>query len=388
MAKLGVNREDQKRRNRGMVLRLVATGQCASRVELSRRMGLSKMAISQIVNELQEKGALTETVPVPGREKGEPGRIPMGIGISPDMPGFIGVLVQRGYCEAILCDLQLRVLRHERIDREWQSREELTEDLFCMTDRLMEEGVPVAGIGAASIGPVKVGEGIIAKPLFFNGIGDIHIRDMMQERYKIPTFFDHDNQSAVLAEYLYGNGRGYSDILLVSVGRGVGCGILTDGLRMHSSTGYAPEIGHLSIDRHGIPCICGNTGCLECYINQNRILERFRREVGGHSSYEAYCRKKDEQSVAILSELAADLTEALVNALNILNSQIVILCADCCCWPEWMLRRIEDDINSRKFGFGEERIVVRKPRFLRETQVLGAACNAIVKVFEGELYVQ
>lgn len=383
MTKLGVNRDNQKKINRGLTLKLIATQQCSSRIELSRVTGLTKMAISQIVGELIAKGYVVE---VEKESTAELGRRPVGLEISPRAPRYAGVQVQRGYCEAVLCDMQMKVLKSERIVREWTDSEELLEAVYTLMDHMLEGEEQVAAIGAASIGPVSVKEGRIIHPLYFNGVGDIPIKSLLEKRYEMPVYFDHDNQSAALVEQLYGNGRGYQDILLVSVGRGVGCGILVDGQRMHSYSGYAPEIGHISIDHNGIPCVCGNVGCLERYVNSTVMHRRFAKALGQDLEYHRFYTMTDRPEIdKILRDQIHNLTQGIVNAVNILNSQIVLLGMDCAYWPEEYVQLLETEINEKKFGNREVRIPVKKTRFLYQSQVLGAACNAVSQVFSGEL---
>lgn len=383
MLKLGVNRDNQKKTNRGLVLKLIATQQCTSRIDLSRMTGLTKTAISQIVNELIEREFLIETEK---ETSAGLGRNPVGLNISPRAPRYAGVLIQRGYCEAVLCDMQLNVLKNEQIEREWQSQDELMQAAYTLLDRMLEGEDQVAGIGAASIGPVSIKEGRIVHPLYFNEVGNIEIRKLLEERYHLPVFFDHDNQSAVQAEQLYGNGRGYQDILLVGVDRGVGCGILVEGERVHSYSGYAPEIGHISIDFNGRPCICGNVGCLERYVNYNETMKQFREATGLNLTYAQFCQREDDPRIdAVLKDVVQKLTSAVVSALNILNSQIILLCMDCDYWPEKYISMMEEEINRKKFGNHGIRILVRKTRFRKQTHVLGAACNVINQVFQGEL---
>ncbi|MDO4343907.1 MAG: ROK family transcriptional regulator [Eubacteriales bacterium] len=385
MSKLGVNREHQKKTNRGLVLKLIATGQCASRVELARATGLTKMAITQIVNELIEKDYLIEKNDL-DKNPASLGRNPISLGISPRAPRYAGILVQRGFCQAVLCDMELHVLKSERIDRDCQNEKELMEDVFSLLDRVLEGETNVAGIGAASIGAVDVKEGVIVRPLYFNDIRNVKLRAHLEERYGLPVSFDHDNQSAVLAEQLYGNGRGYQDILLVGVSRGVGCGILVEGRRMHSHNGYAPEIGHVSIDSHGKRCICGNLGCLEQYVNSMETRRRFCEATGLDLTYDEFCRMTEDPRVdAIMREVVADLCSGILSVLNILNSQIVLLCMDCCSWPDKYIQMIEQDINKKRFGNGNILVPVKKTYFLHQTQVLGAACNIINMVYHGEL---
>lgn len=383
MKKLGVNRDNQKKTNRGLILRLIATEQCTSRVDLARMTGLTKAAISQIVNELIDLDYLVETQK---EQSADLGRKAVGLDISPNAPHYAGIQIFREGCRAVLCDMKARILKSEVIWRRWQEKEDLVASVYALLDHMLENEENVAGIGIASIGPVKVKEGIIAHPLYFNNIGDIEIRRMVEERYGLPAFFDHDNQSAVQAEHLFGNGRGYQDVLLVSVSTGVGCGILVDGKRVHSYTGYAPEIGHISIDYDGPQCICGNAGCLESYLNSVSLMRRFRGATGLDLSYRDFCgRYEDPRIDEIMRDIIRKFSCGLLSVLNVLNSQIVLLSMDCNYWPDCYVEMLEQEINRKKFGNQEMLVPVRKAYFREMTQAVGAASNVISQVFKGEL---
>ncbi len=381
MPKPGLNKEIQKRTNRGLILRFIATRECTSRIELSRSTGLTKTAISQIVNGLIAEHYLVETE----KEVGEGvGRNPMGLDISPLAPRFAGILIEREGCEAVVVDMQLNILSHREVRRVWKNAGELMDSVYGILDPMVRETENLAGIGAASIGPVSAREGKIIRPLYFNNIGNIELRRLLTERYHLPVMFDHDNQSAVLAEHLFGNGQGYQDILLVSVGRGIGCGILVGGKRVHSYTGYAPEIGHVSIDFRGPRCPCGNSGCLELYANSRTVLERLRAATGKKLSYAEFCGEGSPETEAVMEDVIFRLSSGITNTLNIMNSQLVLLARDCASWPDRYVQALEDRINRTKFGNLETRIIVRKVRFGEKAAVLGAACNMINRFFEGE----
>ena len=383
MASRGVNSDYLKRSNRGLALKLVATRQCRSRIELSREMGLTKTAISAIVNELMEKGYLVETHK---QLTSDPGPNPIGLEIGPKAPKFAGVLIQRGYAEAAVCDMNMKVLRYERVEETWYSADDMMRTVFRLMDHMMATGEDIRAIGAASIGQVDVRNGKILAPLYFNGIRNVEITEPLRQRYGLPVFFDHDNQSAVLVEQLYGNGRGYRDILMVGVGQGVGCGIVMGGRRYHSRNGFPPEIGHISIDVRGNPCRCGNVGCLETYIMTPEIERRAGEALGRPITYREICQTENDPTVdAIMEEMVLNLSGGVVSALNLLNCEIVLLCLDSIYWPDRYVRLLEDLVNRRKFSNREKRTLVRKAGFLEKAQILGAVCNAVNRCFEGEL---
>ena len=383
MANVGVNRDYVKKLNRGSALKLIATKQCATRIELSKAMGLTKTAISAIVGELMAKGYLVEAH---RQSTGDPGPNPVVLQIGPGAPKFAGVLIQRGYAQAALCDLNMTVLKYEQVEETWHTAGAMMETVYRLLDHMLRGREDVAAIGISSIGRVDVRRGMITTPLYFNGIQNVHIVDLVKARYGLPVYFDHDNQSAALVEQLFGNGRGYQDILMIGIGHGVGCGIVTEGHRYHSHFGLAPEIGHTSIDIHGNRCPCGNVGCLETYIMTPVIEEKIRASTGLDLPFKALCRRADDPAIdAILTELVENLSGAVVSLMNLLNCEIVLLCLDAIYWPDRYVQRLEDIVNARKFANREIRTPVRKAGFMEKVQVLGAVCNAVNSCFKGEL---
>lgn len=383
MTSKGVNSDYLKKSNRGLALKLIATRRCKSRIELSKAMGLTKTAISSIVNALMDRGYVIETNK---QLTDDPGPKPIGLEIGPNAPKFAGLLIQRGYAETAVCDLNMRVLRHVRVERDWTDADDLMRTVCDLLDHAMVDRHDIAAIGVSSIGPVDVKRGMILEPLLFNGISNVAVTEAIERRYGLPVRFDHDNQSAALVEQLYGNGRGFQDILMIGIGQGVGCGIVTNGLRYQSHSGFAPEIGHVSINGRGNRCVCGNVGCLETYVMSPTIEKKVAAAVGSPMSYREICQTEDVPAIdAVMEEMVQDLSCAVVSLLNILNCEIVLLGLDAIYWPGRYVQMLEDIINARKFSGRENRTRVRKVGFLEKTQILGAVCNAVNMSFEGEL---
>ena len=257
---------------------------------------------------------------------------------------------------------------------------------FMLLDHMIQSEDNVRAIGVSSIGQVDVKNGMILSPLYFNGIENVAVTAPIKARYDLPVYFDHDNQSAALVEQLFGNGRGYQDILMIGIGHGVGCGIVANGERYHSHTGYPPEIGHVSIDVRGNRCRCGNIGCLETYIMSPAIENKVKEAIGRSMSYQEICQADNVPEIdGIMREMINNLSGAVISLLNILNCEIVLLGLDSIHWPDRYVRLMEDIINERKFSNRKQRTLVKKAGFLDKTQILGAACNAITRCFEGEI---
>lgn len=383
MEKAGKNRSDYKKVNRGLVMKMIATGRCSTRADLTRSTGLSKMAISNIVSELIRQDLLVETETARVEELG---RSPGRLALSPDAPKVAGLLIDRGRCEAVLCSLDLKVLRRETAAMENISQEQLIHLVYQLLDMVLYNRVDVVAIGIASIGPVSARAGKILKPFFFYDIHDVEIVRIVEERYHLPVFFDHDNQSAILAESLYGNGQGYNDVLFVGISDGVGCGILSDGQLFCNRNGLPPELGHISVDFKGQPCQCGRRGCIETYLRTPELLKKLRYHTGKYYTYEQFCALEgNEQVERILTSAVRRLAEAIVSVVNILNSELILLGNDSVYWPDRYLQILEDTINELRFVDWDQRVLVKRAYFMRDAPLLGAACDAISPIFSGEL---
>ena len=382
--KAGKNREDYRKNNRGHVLKLVATGECRNRTELTKAMGLSKMSISRIVSEMMGAGLLEEEGTA-GSD--EPGRASSALGISPNAPLAAGLLIQREYCEALLCDLKMQILRREKIFfRQDMDNDKLLDVVYQVLDTLLYREERVIGIGVSSVGPISASEGMILKPLFFFDIQNVPIVKCLEQRYHLPVFLDHDNQCAAVCEFLYGVGRGFHDVLFLGVGTGVGCGIISNGLRYRNERGLPPEIGHVSIDVNGKPCPCGSRGCVEVYTRTPEVLTKLQYHSGKRYNYKTFCTMRDNPLVEnIMLDTVTKLGAAVVSTINILNSELLILGNDAVDWDDRYVKEMEKIVNHRRFVEWSDPVTVRRAAFGTDAFPAGSACIVWEHVFAGNL---
>ena len=113
-------------------------------------------------------------------------------------------------------------------------------------------------------------------------ITDVPLRDIMRERLGIPVFLDNDANCAALAEYLYGAGKGANDLVMLTLGTGIGGGLVLGGEIYRGSTGAGAELGHMVIDENGPPCqgTCPNHGCLETYASGTALAREGTAAAG------------------------------------------------------------------------------------------------------------
>lgn len=199
------------------------------------------------------------------------------------------------------------------------------------------------GIGIGAPGPLDREKGVvIVAPNL--GWQNVPLRDLISDALGLPATLDNDANCATLGEWWQGAARGGRNVIGLTIGTGIGGGLILDGRLYHGSSDVAGEIGHATIDSTGRRCKCGNYGCLEAYASGTAIAERAREalERGSEGSllpqladgdleritsetvYEAAARG-DGLARELVQETARFLGAGIANLLNIFNPDVVVI---------------------------------------------------------------
>lgn len=203
---------------------------------------------------------------------------------------------------------------------------------------LAAAGGEAIGVGAAGMVDFAAGVLRYAPNLAWR---EIPLRDLLSERTGLPCVVDNDANVAAWGEYRFGAARGYRHVLAVTVGTGIGGGIVADGELFRGAHGFAAEIGHIIVEPDGPPCGCGNRGCWE-QVASGRALGRLARaeverepagriaalaggaEASGRHVSEA-AREGDPAAAAIFATVGRRLGEGIAGLVNILDPEVVIV---------------------------------------------------------------
>lgn len=381
---IGKNLSTSKQYNRGLILQLIATNEATSRIELATTTMLTKMTITNIVSEYIEHGIVEQC-----EEKitEGSGRNPIRLRIAEKAPTVIGLYITRDKIEAVLCTLGLEILNRKVMPFKTLKKEEVRQYSYHVIDQLLAEtDLKVLGIGVAVMGPVDINNGIILNPPHFFGIENVNITQFLEERYGLPVVVDHDQNSAAQAEVLFGAGKNVQDFIFLGITKGIGSGFVSDGKVFHNKMGMASELGHISIDRNGKRCACGNRGCLEVYACVDAMEEKLRKVTGENHTFQEFCKMKKRRDVdKVLREMVDDIAVAIVSGINILHPQLVILGNECMDWDDKYVYLLEEKVNEEKFTQNYGRVPIRKAYFGKDSQLLGAAANVLYHMFSGKL---
>ncbi|WP_145950159.1 ROK family protein [Paenibacillus sp. Y412MC10] len=195
------------------------------------------------------------------------------------------------------------------------------------------------GIGIGVVGQTDPDSGVWMQAINIPIYKPVNLKLDLAARYELPVAVDNDVHAAVHAELRFGAGRAYSSFVYLNVGTGIAMGIVEDGRIIRGTSNYAGEIGHMSVDPQGEPCICGRLGCLEPIASGGGMLERARQKLKqyANSSLHRYgsrlhtqlifdeARRGDPLAERIKREAQEALGFALTNVVNLLNPEAVIL---------------------------------------------------------------
>ena len=155
------------------------------------------------------------------------------------------------------------------------------------------------------------------------GVNELMVGPRLQELLGHPVLVDNDATCAAVAEWRHGAARGFDDVLLVTLGTGIGGGLVMGGQLQRGANGFAGEIGHMVVQLDGEPCVCGRRGCWERYASGAAL----KRLSGGSKGEEvvAAARQGDVDSVAVIDTFAHWVAIGLANLTNLLDPACIVL---------------------------------------------------------------
>ena len=205
------------------------------------------------------------------------------------------------------------------------------------------------------------------------GWRDVHVGESLPGFPNAALTLVQDARAAAFAEYLVGAGREEPVIVCITLGTGIGAGIIMNGKVFHGAFNTSGEIGHLIVQENGLACGCGQSGCMEVYCSGTAIMNAARQSATGpgeevRSAEEVFRRARDGDSAArgIISRAAHYLGIGIVNLVNLLSPNAVILSGGMCEQEELLIRPVREFVLSHAYGLS-----VRTPAFRLVKAMLG-----------------
>ncbi|GLX66203.1 ROK family transcriptional regulator [Paenibacillus glycanilyticus] len=369
-----------KKINTSIVLEAVLKNAPLSRAQISELTGLNKATVSNLVQDLIDSDLILEIGP--GESSG--GRKPVMLLFNGKAGYAVGIDLGVNYIRGVLSDLEGNVVAElQRSLKKHQLEFTLKELVQCIEELIGKAPLSPYGIVGIGIGVPGIvddqGSILFAPNLEWQ---DVEMQRLLEERFQLPVTIDNEANAGAQGEQKYGIGRGIAHQIYVSVGIGIGTGIILNKELYKGATGFSGELGHLSIEFNGKPCRCGNEGCWELYASENALLEQ--AAPLGFDSLEELLEAADagnEEVRALFHKIGEYMGAGISNIVNVFNPDVVIIGNRMSRAEAWLEDAVQNSVARRTLPYHRERLKILFAELQDQSAVRGAAYYAISKFF-------
>ena len=316
---------------------------------------------------------------------------------------YIGIDVGGMSIKAGVADINGNVLHKTTIVTRgnYDAEYTISNDIHKLIVKLLDEAnIPeekIAAVGIGQAGSIDSERGIIN---YWNNIPmkNVHVVEELKKWHKMPVFIDNDANVAALGECVFGAAKGLRNVMLVTLGTGVGSGIIIDGKIYRGEYGAGAEAGHMRIVMNGEPCTCGGRGCWEAYASVSALIRQTKAamekhpesmmcslaaemgEVNGITSFKA-ARAGDKAALEVVARYIEYVGTGLISLQNIFRPQIFLIGGGISKEGEFLTDPLEKFVHDGMFDKETgDPVKIRPAALHNDAGILGAAALAIESV--------
>jgi glucokinase-like ROK family protein len=363
-----------------------------SRTDIAEELGLTRAGVTVIINELIDNGIILET----DSRSTPSGRPPVVLEVNSKCGLVAAIDMGAAHLSVALGDVSARII--EEIEQPFKisnGPERCLKEASLALQAVMEKcGIDIKDLSAIGIsvpGPVITDAGMVMAPPIMPGWDRFPIRDTLEAKWNVPVTLNNDADLGALGEWAYGAGRGEKNLAYIKVGSGIGAGLIINQQIFVGATGSAGEIGHLTIDKNGPLCTCGNYGCLEAFASGNAIelqaqklvasgkrtlLADFNRKQISVSDVADAARRGDLESQEILNRSGTFIGIAIAGLINLINPSVVIIGGGVAEVGDILTAPIRKMVKERSLPASEHAVKITTAMLGRHSTLIGAMVQA------------
>lgn len=310
-----------KKINRAQILNTIRVNTPIARSHIAEKTGLDKKTMTNFVSEfikedlIEEFGKQEQSVGRPFTMLKFKKKLVMGIDIAPDI------------ISGVLMDLYGNVHASHEIEYPlYSDREKVMNAVTKIYNGLKKVGPIYHGVGICMPGIIDTEKGIVKGSANMPSLQGLEYNEIFSAFITEPFFVEETSKTKAIAEKIIGIARDTNDFVVIEVGIGIGSGIIANRSVFKGAGKYAGEIGHIVIEPGGLPCRCGNRGCLEAYASEKMILERVNAIL--KTDYDAIESIKESEYPAIedvIKDVGRKIGAGIGAMINIVNPTVIIL---------------------------------------------------------------
>lgn len=393
MRKNSVDHAAMRDMNLALILNTLHTESPLSRAALANITGLNKATVSSMVKELIQNNLVREIgADASSTDVGRPG---INLEPNPEAGYIIGLEIGVDFISTITINFAVEVVarRFESTLKYFNKEAILERVLFLLREsyeQVQKKQRPLFGIGIGVPGLVDVSTGTL---LFAPNLNwyDLPLRDMVRAAIDVPVYIANEANLAALGESYFGAGQDIDSLLYVSSGVGLGGGLVLNGRLIEGASGFAGEVGHMTVEKDGRECNCGNRGCWETVAGQHALFRRVADALQqGQPSWMSdvigddmtrisislileAARKKDSVACHALAETGEWLGIGIASLINIINPQRVVFGGPLWAMHQYLLPSIRETVAQRAWRWVQESVEIVPAAYGEDAAVMGAA---------------
>jgi len=258
-------------------------------------------------------------------------------------------------------------------------------DSFILNQKLARSAILGVGIGLP--GPVDALGGIVHFLPNIPGWKEVGLKKILEDKTKLPVFIDNDAKLMTLAEHKVGAAKEYKNVLCLTLGTGVGGGLIINDSLYRGSDNAAGEAGHLPLNEKGPRCGCGARGCLETYIGNKKITNEASRLFGRKITLEevsALARKHNPEALKFWDQIGRKLGLALSGIVNLLNLDLIVIGGGVSSAGKFLLESVQEVILLRAMRVQAKRVKIVRAKLGPDAGLIGG--GILVRMKLGEKY--
>lgn len=271
---------------------------------------------------------------------------------------------------------------------------EIVKDMAELTKKLIDEAglteADIAGIGIGCPGSIDSKAGIVA---YSNNLKMNHapIAKELKKYYNLPVNILNDADAAAFGEYMI-NGNNADSFIFITLGTGIGGGVIINKKVYSGSNGAGGELGHITLVHGGVPCNCGNIGCWEAYASVTALIRQTKEamdkhpdslmkefaekegKVSGRTAFDA-AKAGDEAAKAVVAQYCEYLASGLVSIINIFQPEKLVIGGGISKEGEYLLKPVRDYCNAHEYNKYMKKVEISIATLFNDAGIIGAALS-------------
>ena len=258
--------------------------------------------------------------------------------------------------------------------------ESLIATLDGMVSRL-QANAPVSSVGIGIPGLRNTRTGVIQTSPHIPCIRNVNLQELLQRTMTIPVLTENDANAGAYGEWRCGAGKGLQHMALITLGTGLGCGLILSNNLFHGASGYAGELGHTVVEPDGRQCDCGAKGCIETRVSGPGIVRTALEkgvpgDISSAESIHATAMQGNESARAVFAETGRYLGMVCANLINLLNLQSIVISGGVMASGDLLLDAAREEVRKRAFPASAQDCPIVQSHLWPDAGVIGAAMLA------------